>query len=205
MDWQNWRIRHPRLFALIRLAKRLRTRVGLALVLIFLAESVYHREIPLDLDEPGLKVWIALAAILAGLGLRLSAYGCLRKKGVLATTGVYALCRHPLYLGSMLLTFGFCVLLNDPKAYIAATVYFAVFYTLTIVWEEIRCAMRYGEAHRAYAARTPLLLPFGRPCRGDFSWGQAARNGGTALVAITAILLAVVEVMAKVLPHLAHH
>jgi len=202
MDWQDWRIRHPRLFALALLAKKQRTKVGLALVVLFLVESVYHGEIPLDLDKPDIKVWIALTTILAGLGLRLSAYGCIRKKEVLATTGAYSLCRHPLYLGSMLMTFGFCVLINDPKAFIAAAAYFAVFYTLTIVWEEFRCAVRYGEAHREYAARTPLLLPLGRLRGGDFSWGQMASNGGAALVVVTAFLLIVVEVMAETLPRL---
>jgi len=70
------------------------------------------------------------------------------------------------------------------------------------VWEEFRCAVRYGEAHREYAARTPLLLPLGRLRGGDFSWGQMASNGGAALVVVTAFLLIVVEVMAETLPRL---
>lgn len=139
--------------------------------------------------------------ILAGVAFRLAAHGCIKKKEALACTGVYSLCRHPLYLGSMLITYGFCCLLNDPKNFVLATLYFGIFYTLTILWEEIRVSERFGEAHRRFAASTPLLLPVGRYRSGAFDCRRAIHNGGAALIAATLALLGMVEVMAETMPH----
>ena len=157
-DWRALRNKHPWLFVAIVSAKKLRTKIGLLIVVICVADGFILYEPPFDLDEPNAWVITGLVLILAGLAFRLAAYGCLRKKEGLATTGVYSLCRHPLYLGSILLTYGFCCLLDDVWNWVAATLYFLVFYTLTILWEEIRLAERYGPAHEVYARTTPTLL-----------------------------------------------
>jgi protein-S-isoprenylcysteine O-methyltransferase Ste14 len=83
----------------IILAKKLRTKVALVIVAICVADGLILHEPPFDIDEPNVWVLIGIGLILAGLGFRLAAYGCLKKKEVLATTGVYSLCRHPFILG----------------------------------------------------------------------------------------------------------
>jgi protein-S-isoprenylcysteine O-methyltransferase Ste14 len=197
VDWRAWRGEHPRLFQVMVLFKKLRTKVGLAAAAWCLAEGLLFDEVPFDLVRPNLWVVLGLMLIAAGVALRLAAYGNLRKKDVLATTGVYSLCRHPLYLGSILLTYGFCLLLDDVENYLFATVYFLVFYPLTIIWEEARLVERYGAAHEQYRHETPLLIPRGRFHAGGFGCVRALRAGGVALLVVTVLLLAGVEVMAK--------
>lgn len=200
-DWRTLRATHPWLFMLIIVAKKLRTKVALVIVAICMADGLILYEPPFDLDEPNVWVIMGIGLILAGLWFRLAAYGCLKKKEVLATTGVYSLCRHPLYLGSILLTYGFCCLLNDVWNWVAATAYFLVFYSLTIVWEEIRLSERYGAAHEAYTQTTPILLPLGKFHKGEFFWPQALRHGGGVLIGMLIALLAAVEIMAETMNH----
>src|SRR6185436_4703247 len=102
MDWNDFRVHRPRLMWLLILLKRFRTKIGLVLVVYCLAEGWMDDESPFDLVRPNLWVVAGILLIAAGLAFRLAAHGCIKKKETLATSGVYSLCRHPLYLGSML-------------------------------------------------------------------------------------------------------
>lgn len=178
--------------------KRLRTKVGFVLAALCIAEGIRFRERPFDLLQP--SPWVALGFLLiaSGLFLRVYALGYLRKKECLATKGVYSLCRHPLYLGSILLTYGFCVLLNVPSNFVVATVYFSVFYSLAIVREEVRLTEQYGEAHRLYREKTPLILPRGRFEATNFRWRCIKERKAVLLISAVTGLLMAVEVMADV-------
>jgi protein-S-isoprenylcysteine O-methyltransferase Ste14 len=202
-DWRKLRAVHPRVFVLAIVLKKLRTKVGLAVVALCTLLVVVRHQSPLDSSRPA---WLVAGAVLivAGIGFRLAALGCLRKKEELATAGVYSLCRHPLYLGSMLMTYGFCFLLGAPNAWVdfsAATAYFALFYPFVMLWEEIRLAERYGPAHEQYAATTPLILPCGhyQPC--GFGLGLAMRKGGAILLGVTTLLMVALGAMAGYLKH----
>jgi protein-S-isoprenylcysteine O-methyltransferase Ste14 len=197
LDWRGFFHQHLRLLALVVAIKRLRTTAGGAIATFCVARAIYLDRPPFDLTRP--NVWMAsgLALILAGLGLRLAAHGYLQKKEALTTSGAYALCRHPLYLGSILMAYGFCFLFRDPYGFIIASAYFLAFYPLTIAWEEIRLAERYGAAHRAYCRETPLLLPLGHFRARGFRYGRALYSGGAVLLGTTALLLALVEVLAR--------
>lgn len=198
-NWREWRARNPRLFTLVVTAKKLRTKVALLLLVGCVIKGAYWNEPPFDLDEPNGWVFVGLALVVIGVGIRIAAYGVLRKKGGLATTGVYSLLRHPLYLGSMLMTYGFCVLLDDPENFVVATAYFGLFYTLAILWENVRLTERYGAEWDEYQRRVPALLPVGAYLPGGFQCRRAMRRGGALLVVTTAMLIAVVEVMAEVM------
>ena len=200
LDWRQLRERHPRLIWTVVALKRWRTKVGIGLVGYCLVEGLWNDEIPFRLDTPNAYVIIGLALILTGLAFRLCSHGHIEKKEALATAGAYSLCRHPLYLGSILLTYGFCFLLDDADNFVVATAYFAVFYTVTIIWEEVRVAERYGEAHQEYCRSTPLLLPLGRFRAGAFSWAKVFTSGGLSLVSITLLFLCAIEVMALAMP-----
>ncbi len=190
MNWRAFENAHPRWFAAAVIAKKARTKVALVLAIWCLGEGVYDMEQPLELLQPDVWLFAALSLIAAGVLLRFTAHGRLRKKRDLATDGVYSLCRHPLYLGSMLITLGFCILFDDGANYLIAGAYFLAFYPLTIAWEEVRLGERYGAAHLEYCATTPLLLPLGCFRRGEFRWADALRNGGSVLLAATAGLVA---------------
>ena len=198
-DWRKLREHRPWLFMLIVLGKKLRTKVGLVLVAACVADGFIWWEPPYDLARP--NVWVALGIVLiaAGIAFRIAALGYLKKKEILATVGVYSLCRHPLYLGSILMTLGFCLLLDDWVNYVVAAVYFAIFYTLTIVWEEIRLAERYGEEHRRYVEQTPVILPLGQLRTDGFRLGRALRNGGALLIGLVVFLLAADGVMGRMM------
>jgi len=144
-------------------------------------------------------VVLGLVLIVLGVGLRIAAYGTITKQDTLTTAGVYSLCRHPLYLGSMLATCGFCVLFDDPANFVIAAAYFVLFYPLTIFWEEIRLSERYGAAHAAYVAGTPLIVPFGRYRRSGFAWNRAVHNGAIILIVVTSCLLGGTELLAEVM------
>ena len=189
MNWRAFEAAHPRWFAAAVFAKRARTKVALVLAIWCLGEGVCDMEPPLEFFRPDVWLFAALSLIVAGVALRIAAHGRLRKKRDLATDGVYSLCRHPLYLGSMLIALGFCVLFDDGANYLVAGAYFLAFYPLTIAWEEVRLGERYGAAHRTYCETTPLLLPLGGFRRGEFRWADALHNGGSVLLAATAGLV----------------
>jgi len=199
MDWQGFRFRHPRLFASIVVLKRFRTKVARLLVAYCVIEGLLCDEIPFSFWKPNAWVITGILLILVGCAFRLAAHGSIKKKESLSTTGVYSLCRHPLYLGSMMLTFGFCCLLDDTENFIIAAVYFAVFYTVTIIWEEVRVAERYGEEHRDYCRTTPLLLPTGQFRSGVFRWRGALGVDGLSLIGTTVFSLSAVEAMAELM------
>ncbi|MCC7316644.1 MAG: isoprenylcysteine carboxylmethyltransferase family protein [Planctomycetes bacterium] len=196
-DWRDWSKRHRWLFALVVMAKRTRTPVATAIVIGFLVEGIYNREVPVDLDQPSVASVLGLLLVTGGVMFRLLALGSIRKRERLATTGVYSICRHPLYFGTFLMGAGVCILLNDPKSYIVMAAYFAAFYPLTIFREEIRLSEKFGAAHRRYAAITPVFLPIGRYRHGPWSARRMIANQGTALLAVTFVLLACIEMMAE--------
>lgn len=196
-DWRRLREERPSLFKLIVAIKVARTRVGVLAVAGCMVAVYLGKHPPLELTQPNLWIGAGLVLIAAGAAFRFAAQGLLKKKEVLATEGVYSLCRHPLYLGSILITYGFCCLFHVPAFFVVATVYFLLFYPLTIVWEELRVAERYGAAHRDYAARTPLLLPVGAFRRGEFRWSVALRKGGGLMISLLVLSLAGVEFLAR--------
>lgn len=196
---QDVLISRPRLLWMVVALKRMRTKIGALLILACVVESFYFRERPFDLLEPNVWVILGGALILVGAMFRIAAFGCIRKKEQLATMGVYAFCRHPLYLGSMLIAYGFCMLLRDWDKWVIATAYFALFYTLTIAWEEVRLADRYGESYQSYRRNVPLLLPYGVFRSDGFNLGRAMRSGGWVLIASLVGLMGLVEVMARMM------
>jgi protein-S-isoprenylcysteine O-methyltransferase Ste14 len=119
-----------------------------------------------------------LALVLVGLSMRSWAAGVIKKTKVLATTGPYKLCRHPLYLGSLLMMLGFCIIVSN---LLDACIVFGpvlVIYILTMRREERRLAERHGEAWTQYAAAVPRLFPYRllTNLRTEWSLGQWLNN-----------------------------
>jgi protein-S-isoprenylcysteine O-methyltransferase Ste14 len=106
--------------------------------------------------------WVTMAEslilVIPGLWLRAYASGYVRKNAELTTTGPYAHTRNPLYLGSMLIAFGFAGASGSWTIAIALAILFAAIYIPTIQSEET-----YLRAHfpgfDAYARAVPRLLP----------------------------------------------
>ena len=123
---------------------------------------------------------LSLLLVVPGVWLRAYAAGYVRKNAELTFTGPYAFTRNPLYLGSMLIAFGFAAAAGSWVILIALTTLFAAIYIPTIQSEEA-----YLREHFAgfddYSARVPRLFPRLTPATfpanqnasgGRFSWQQ---------------------------------
>jgi len=106
----------------------------------------------------------SLLLVIPGLLLRSYASGYLRKNAELAVTGPYAYTRNPLYLGSMLMAFGFAAAARNIWIYVLLALLFIMIYVPTIYSEEQFLRSTFP-AFEAYAGQVPRLLPRWRPAR----------------------------------------
>ncbi len=106
--------------------------------------------------------WTSLCAgailVVAGIAVRASASGHIRKNAELATTGPYAYSRNPLYLGSILIALGFLVAARN--IWIAAgTLAMFVFVYLPVIMAEEKYLRSTFPGYDRYASQVPRLLP----------------------------------------------
>ena len=131
-----------------------------------------------------------MAFVVAGIAVRVWAAGYIVGEQ-LATTGPYAHMRNPLYLGSLLITLGWCAM--AARADVAAVllgVFFAT-HCPTIAAEERYLRERYGAEYEAYCRRVPRWLP--RPFVGGggaFSWYKALYSNEERKHALAVVILA---------------
>ena len=149
---------------------RHRVRLGLPLAVGYIV-----------LARPTTTALVAGAAVaLVGVFVRAVTAGYLRKNTMLATTGPYAVTRHPLYLGSALMAAGFLLAGRSIVAAVLGAVYFGFFYSAAMVREEAKLRARFGRAFDDWAARVPRFWPSVRAhgvTAGGFSWRLYWRNG----------------------------
>jgi len=128
---------------------RLRTRafIPFAILLLWLA------------TRAPLNYWgLVLAAV--GELLRLWAAGHIHKgTAEITTSGPYALCRNPLYLGSGLLAVGLALVVRSYWLTAIVIVLFIAFHLVTIAYEESRLTIRYGTPYLEYCRHVPRLRP----------------------------------------------
>lgn len=111
--------------------------------------------------------WLFLVGgvfVVAGEFIRLWAAGYLQRDKRLTTSGPYAHCRNPLYLGRMFLVIGFCLAAN---LWWVLPLPLAVFFFLYMPRKERREGGRlrelFGEEYEDWAAKVPSLFPRLRP------------------------------------------
>lgn len=171
-----------------KVARRIRVPMGFVFAAVFLL-----------LARPTVKsMLLSLLLTVPGLWLRGYASGYLKKNAELAMTGPYAFTRNPLYLGSMLIAFGFAWASMRWEIAVALAVLFAVIYLPTIRSEEafLRGAFaRFDE----YCAAVPRLLPRLTPARladaggGSFVQAQYVKHREyNALIGAAAIYAALI-------------
>jgi protein-S-isoprenylcysteine O-methyltransferase Ste14 len=111
------------------------------------------------LARPSWKTMLAsLLLVVPGLWLRGYAAGYVKKNAELTTTGPYAHTRNPLYLGSMMIAFGFAAAAWNLAIFVALAVLFAAIYVPTIQGEEAYLRAHFA-GFDAYARAVPRLLP----------------------------------------------
>lgn len=128
--------------------------------------------VPMGFVFAGVYIWLArptfvsmawsLLLVLPGLWLRGYAAGYVKKNAELTMTGPYAYTRNPLYLGSMLIAFGFAAASESIVIVLLLAVLFAIIYIPVIHSEEAFLRSRFADFD-AYAASVPRLVPRLRP------------------------------------------
>jgi protein-S-isoprenylcysteine O-methyltransferase Ste14 len=131
-----------------RIARRIRVPLGFAFAALYLWLA---RPTPLFMA-------LSLILVIPGIWLRAYASGYVKKNTELTVTGPYAFTRNPLYLGSMLIAFGFALASRSMWIVLALAALFAVIYIPVIRSEEAFLRSKFDEFD-AYAARVPRLLP----------------------------------------------
>jgi protein-S-isoprenylcysteine O-methyltransferase Ste14 len=130
------------------IARRIRVPLGFVFAGVFLWRA-----------QPTWKtILLSLLVVVPGLWLRAYAAGYVRKNAELTFTGPYAYTRNPLYLGSMMIAFGFAAAAASWVILIALAVLFAAIYVPTILSEEAYLREHFA-GFDAYAAKVPRLLP----------------------------------------------
>ncbi len=124
--------------------------------------------VPLGFAFAGFFVWLArpawlflgLSMVLVAPGLVLRGYasGYVKKNAELTVSGPYAYTRNPLYLGSMLIAFGFALAARSVLIAAVLVVLFAAIYIPVIRSEEEYLRSVFPEFD-AYAAAVPRLIP----------------------------------------------
>ena len=101
---------------------------------------------------------LSLFLVVPGLLLRAYASGYVKKNAELTVTGPYSYTRNPLYLGSMLMAFGFAAASRSLGITVLLTLLFLIIYAPTIYSEEQFLRATFPDFD-SYAKRVPRLLP----------------------------------------------
>jgi protein-S-isoprenylcysteine O-methyltransferase Ste14 len=138
-----------------------------------------------------LSLGLGLAIICVGEALRFWAAGHLQKNEVLTTTGPYAYVKHPLYIGTILITMGFCIMADNIYILAAALLAFSFYYLPhKNKVEDERMRRLFGESYADYAEKVPdylpRLSPYGRS-KGRWRWKTFIENSEEGIMALEAV------------------
>ncbi len=100
----------------------------------------------------------SLILVVPGILLRGYASGYVKKNTELTTTGPYGYTRNPLYLGSILIAFGFALAARSAWVAVALALLFLIIYGPVILDEEEFLRTEFP-GYAEYADRVPRLLP----------------------------------------------
>jgi len=148
-------------FDQIRFNEILRQAIGLLLVAVC---AYFARP-----DTGTVSIGLALAAL--GQVFRIYAAGYIFKNKQLASTGPYALVRHPLYLGNFIILIGFTI--ASANLYVAAgvVVFFLIWYPAAITYEDSKLENIFGEEWRDWSKNIRAIIP------GRARWADLKSNG----------------------------
>jgi hypothetical protein len=105
-------------------------------------------------------ILIGMVLIFLGEGIRIWAAGHLQKNEVLTVTGPYAHVKNPLYIGSILITAGFCILADS--LYLLAAAFFMFCFHYIPYKKKVegeRMKKIFGSQYEDYDGKVPDYLP----------------------------------------------
>ena len=137
-----------------------------------LAAVALDRVAPLTFEIPMAVRGLGVVLIVGGLGLDFSAIFTMRRARTnimphraadrLVDWGPFALTRNPIYFGNAVAVVGVAIAVSDAWFLVAAFAAAALTERLAIRREEAHLELRFGDAWRAYAKRTPRWFGWGR-------------------------------------------
>lgn len=138
-------------------------------ILVALGSSEYLERVFGEAAENAWEIF-CVAVSLSGLVLRALIVGFVPKDtsgrntgGQLAeslnTTGMYSVCRHPLYLANFLILLGFLMMVQVWWLVVLGTVLFAGYYERIMFSEEEFLRKKFSGAFTSWADNTPVFLP----------------------------------------------
>lgn len=131
---------------------------------------------------------IGMSLAFVGLAIRYYASGFIVKNKVLASNGPYALMRHPLYTGNILLVAGFAIASEMIWTIPVTIVFFWLFYPTAIEYEDRKLHSIFGDEWKSWSARTPALIPklsnVGAMGGGQWSFATSLRKNGEIVIVI---------------------
>jgi hypothetical protein len=170
--------------------------------------------VPVGFGFAAVFLWLArptwltllLSLLLVGPGIWLRGYaaGYVRKNAELTRTGPYGHTRNPLYLGSMMVAFGFAGAAGSWVILVVLATLFAAIYWPTIRGEETYLRERFA-GFDEYARQVPRLLPRWSAAKSDDAGGKFssklylhhreynASMGAVAIYAALVIKLVLIE------------
>ncbi len=141
--------------------------------------------------------WVSVGIVLLGLCIRSWAAGTLKKNHQLTTTGPYRICRHPLYLGTLLMMLGFCLLFcpiwNIPMLFVSMS----IIYTQSIRFEDRLMYSYFGQDWEQFRDTTRGLIPHLRIESNAFSnWSPQQWFKNREYQAVFGTIIALVAIIA---------
>jgi len=133
-------------------------------------------------------LYLGTVFVVIGVVVRMWASGFIMKNKELATNGPYALVRHPLYVGNILIVYGFAGASGIWWTFLVATAFFLFYYPPAIEYEDRKLCAIFGDAWREFAKNTPALMPaFGgrqRDLSGHWSFKTSLKANLEPLIAV---------------------
>ena len=161
-------------------------RQGLAVILILFYA--------LTAESTVLWASIGLPLALIGMLVRFHASGFIMKNRELATVGPYALVRHPLYTGNILLVLGFALANVSIWAVPLAVAFFWFYYPPAIEYEDRKLQRIFGPTWEAWALETPALVPSfaraGSLFEGHWSFAKSTMKNGEIFIVVFVLVCA---------------
>jgi protein-S-isoprenylcysteine O-methyltransferase Ste14 len=153
-----------------------------ALGLLLIAVCAYFA-VPGDL-----RVVAGLAIAAAGQLFRIFAAGSIFKNRELATTGAYALVRHPLYLGNFLILAGFGLACANPWVVAVLVAFWLIWYPSAIRYEDRKLERLFGDPWREWSRGTNAVFPnrfqLGSLLEADWNARQSLFRNGEAWITL---------------------
>ena len=168
----------PRMIREMRYHEASRQVLGILLCVLY---AVVAQPIPWVL-------YVTSAIVVVGVAVRLWASGFILKNEQLATNGPYALVRHPLYSGNILIVYAFSAASGVWWTFVATTAFLLFYYPTAIEYEDRKLFKIFGEDWQAFAKNTPALLPgFGgrdRSLAGHWSFRTSMSRNLEPIIAV---------------------